>query len=131
MEQAPNTPVRRGPYKRTSLSAKKRIVAAANAGGDWASVAEANGVNVSTARGWLHMESFTPKKRGGYKPRLLSNEMVDKMESWVEHDNQITLCEIQARLLTVHHIEVSTTTIHRELDARVFTYKNLHYELFK
>ncbi|KAH9117567.1 hypothetical protein AeMF1_008792 [Aphanomyces euteiches] len=50
------------------------------------------------------------------------------MESWVEWDNQITLEEIRAKLLLEHNIQASTSTIHRMLDERIFTYKNVHHE---
>ncbi|KAH9103403.1 hypothetical protein AeMF1_020253 [Aphanomyces euteiches] len=50
------------------------------------------------------------------------------MESWVEWDNQITLEEIRVKLLLEHNIQASTSTIHRMLDERIFTYKNVHHE---
>ncbi|RQM25779.1 hypothetical protein B5M09_013739 [Aphanomyces astaci] len=50
------------------------------------------------------------------------------LQRWVEHDVQITLQEIKDRLALGLGIEVSTSTLHRELDKRVFTYKTVHYE---
>ncbi|KAH9186475.1 hypothetical protein AeNC1_011547, partial [Aphanomyces euteiches] len=122
------TPPRRGPYKKTSLSAKRRIVAVYDAGGDWKSTATANGIKISTAMGWLHLESWTPKQRGGYRQRILTPDIVDRMEAWVEFDCQITLDKLQARLRDELDINVSTSTINRALDERVFTYKNIHDE---
>ncbi|KAF0704093.1 hypothetical protein AaE_015114 [Aphanomyces astaci] len=111
---APQTPPpRRGPYKRIPLSAKRRVVAAHDAGQDWKSVARANGINESTAKGWLMLDSLTPKQRGGYKPRRLSPQLVDTMEAWVECDCQSTFAELKARIQVDYDIVVSETTIHR------------------
>ncbi|KAH9112347.1 hypothetical protein AeMF1_013306 [Aphanomyces euteiches] len=125
---SPHTPPQRGTYKQIPLSAKRRVLAAYEAGGDWAAVAAANGINKSSARNWFSRPNIEPLPRGGNKPRILTDELVDKMQEWVEFDNQITLQEIKDRLLLEKRIDVSTTTIHRELDKRVFTYKNVHYE---
>ncbi|ETV66298.1 hypothetical protein H257_17201 [Aphanomyces astaci] len=54
-------------YKRIPLSAKKRIVDAFNNAMDWKRVAQAKGVNISSARNWLHLDSLTSKQRGGNK----------------------------------------------------------------
>ncbi|ETV83949.1 hypothetical protein H257_03328 [Aphanomyces astaci] len=83
-------------YKRIPLSAKKRIVDAFNNAMDWKRVAQVNGVNISSARNWLHLDSLTSKQRG--ESRLLTEENVDMLQSWVEHDVQITLQEIKDRL---------------------------------
>ncbi|KAF0704534.1 hypothetical protein AaE_014878 [Aphanomyces astaci] len=48
--------------------------------------------------------------------------------SWVEFDAQITLQEMKDRLMLELGINVSKTTLHRELDKRVLTYKTVHYE---
>ncbi|KAF0775901.1 hypothetical protein AaE_000399 [Aphanomyces astaci] len=55
-------PRRRGKYKKTSESAKRRNVGMYDMNGDWAAVAEAKGVKPSTARGWMYLESLTPKQ---------------------------------------------------------------------
>lgn len=50
------------------------------------------------------------------------------METWVEDDYQITLAEIKQKLEDVLEITASQTTIHRVLNERVYTYKQLHYK---
>ncbi|KAF0704700.1 hypothetical protein AaE_014805 [Aphanomyces astaci] len=47
---------------------------------------------------------------------------------WVEFDSQITLEEIKDRFMLDLEIEVSKSTLHRELDKRVYTFKSVHYE---
>ncbi|RHZ05968.1 hypothetical protein DYB26_008949 [Aphanomyces astaci] len=59
---APQTPPKRT-YKRIPLSAKNRIVDAFNNAMDWMRVAQANGVNISSAGNGLHLDSLTPKQR--------------------------------------------------------------------
>ncbi|KAH9116547.1 hypothetical protein AeMF1_009531 [Aphanomyces euteiches] len=51
-----------------------------------------------------------------------------RKSQYVEFDCQITLDELQARLRDELDINVSTSTINRALDERVFTYKNVHDE---
>ncbi|KAF0710026.1 hypothetical protein AaE_012692 [Aphanomyces astaci] len=80
---APQTPPKRT-YKRIPLSAKNRIVDAFNNAMDWMRIAQANGVNISSAGNWLHLDSLTPKQRGGIKSQLLTEENVDMLQSWVE-----------------------------------------------
>ncbi|RQM19322.1 hypothetical protein B5M09_013920, partial [Aphanomyces astaci] len=64
----------------------------------------------------------------GNKPKLLSPDQVDMLVRWVEFDSQITLEEIKDRLMLELEIEVSKSTLHRELDKRVYTFKSVHYE---
>ncbi|RQM20196.1 hypothetical protein B5M09_011808 [Aphanomyces astaci] len=53
------------------------------------------------------------------------------MEAWVEFDCQITLAELKARIQVDYDIVISETSLHRALEERVFTYKDLHYELLQ
>ncbi|RHY67013.1 hypothetical protein DYB30_009036, partial [Aphanomyces astaci] len=64
----------------------------------------------------------------GNRPKVLTPENIDLAQSWVEFDAQITLQEMKDRLMLELGINVSKTTLHRELDKRVFTYKTVHYE---
>ena len=58
----------RGPYKRHSESAKKRVVAAANEGADWRRIAKANGIKIPTADTWIREQHLTPRRpRGGIR----------------------------------------------------------------
>ncbi|KAF0707471.1 hypothetical protein AaE_013588 [Aphanomyces astaci] len=53
-------PRRLGKYKKALESAKRHIVDIYEMDGDWAAVAEVNGLKPSTARGWLNLKSLTP-----------------------------------------------------------------------
>ncbi|RHY85474.1 hypothetical protein DYB31_006616 [Aphanomyces astaci] len=61
---------------------------------------------------------------GGYRPCLLTSAMVDTIQGWVESDPHMTLQEVKDRVQIELGAQVSTTTLHRELDKRVFTYND-------
>ncbi|KAG9398006.1 hypothetical protein AC1031_015035 [Aphanomyces cochlioides] len=124
----PSPPSRRGKYKKICLSAKKRIQQAYRESRDWKAVAIANDVKLSSCRNFLNFEEIVEKKRGGNKPRILSEENLTMMEKWIEDDPQTTLEEMKLRLEGQHNIHVSNATIHRALMGRVYTFKDCHYE---
>lgn len=99
-EPEPATPPRqrRGPYKRITMSAKKRIRDAYDDCRDWKTVARANGIKARTAQGYTQVDELIERQRGGYRRRILTNKQVDIIHSWVEHDNQETLEELKARV---------------------------------
>lgn len=74
------------------------------------------------------MEEIVKRQRGGYKPKILSEENLLMLERWVEDDPQSTLVELQARLFLDHQIQISTSALHRALDCRTFTLNDPHYE---
>ncbi|KAH9102311.1 hypothetical protein AeMF1_021091 [Aphanomyces euteiches] len=124
----PPPPSRRGKYKKIRLSAKKRIQQAYRESRDWKTVAIANDVKLSSCRNFLNFEDIVEKKRGGNKPRILSEGNLTMMEKWIEDDPQTTLEEMKLRLEGQHNIIVSNATIHRALMGRVYTFKDCHYE---
>ncbi|OQR81299.1 hypothetical protein ACHHYP_16506, partial [Achlya hypogyna] len=97
-------------------------------GDDWKTVAKANGVNVATARSYLCRDDLTYKKRGGYRACKLSEAHLDVVQNWVESECQLTLAEITARIANEINVSVSIPTVHRALDGRAYTYKDVHPE---
>ena len=119
---------RRGPYSKISVAERLRIRDASDAGKDWKVVADANGVNRRTARRYIGLEDIEYKKRGGHKQRKLTEENIDVIQQWVEAECQLTLEEFKARIFNELNIEVAVSTIHRALDGRAFTFKDVHCE---
>ena len=118
--------VKRGPYKKHSSSVcKKRIIATAKKDCDWKLVASANGVPIATAYGWLLRSEDKPKKKGGYRPKKLSPDDVEFMLHLVEKTPTITLLEIKSKVAELREISISTTSIHKYLEAKMYTVKKI------
>ena len=61
-------------------------------------------------------------KPRGHRHRILTAEHIERIRGWVDDDCTVTLSSLQDKIREMFDIEVSTTTIHRNLD-------NLHYSL--
>ena len=117
---------RRGPYRKAAKNdTKLRIIAAAEKDSDWKAAARANGVPIATAYGWLRRADKTSKKRGGYKKSKLTEDDVERMLTYVEENPLITLTEIKSKIQNELDIIISTTTIHKHLDCRLYSEKIL------
>lgn len=116
--------MKRGPYKKVGADARQRIIDCYKAGGDWKLAATANGVAVQTAYGYLKRgEGDGPRKRGGATHRKVDATMVEKMLEYVEENGQITLAEIANKLHEATGVRVSTNTVHKHLNGKLYTLK--------
>jgi transposase len=66
--------------------------------------------------------------KGGNKPKILTNEQIDVMISWVEEECSITLKQLQQKILQNFRNMLSVTTVGNYLEGRVFTIKQTHCE---
>jgi hypothetical protein len=66
--------------------------------------------------------------KGGNKPKILTNEQIDVMISWVEEECSITLKQLQQKILQNLRNMLSVTTVGNYLEGRVFTIKQTHCE---
>lgn len=120
---------RRGPYKKVATNGTKiRIIAVAEKDSDWKAAARANGVPIGTAYGWLYRAEEPCKKRGGYRKKKLSENDIDKILMYVEDNPLITLSNIKCKIETDLGISISTTTIHKYLDCKLYTVKKVLQE---
>jgi transposase len=66
--------------------------------------------------------------KGGNKPKILTNEQIDVMISWVEEECSITLKQLQRKILQNFRNMLSVTTVGNYLEGGVFTIKQTHCE---
>ncbi|RHZ13720.1 hypothetical protein DYB26_011152 [Aphanomyces astaci] len=71
---------------------------------------------------------YAIQKKAWMDASVLTPENIDLAQSWVEFDAQITLQEMKDCFMLELGINVSKSTLHCELDKRVFIYKTVHYE---
>lgn len=117
---------KRGPYKRTPPDARQRVLDVYKAGGDWKLAAEANGINTRTAYGYITKpDGFVPARRGGATATKVSTAMEDKMIEYVEENPLVTLAEIGRKLHQDMGVSLSTNTIHKHLNGRLYTVKKV------
>ena len=55
----------RGKYDKSTETVRRRVIVAADAGDDWATIASANGVKSQTASSWVCKGTAVSKSRGG------------------------------------------------------------------
>ena len=113
---------RRGKYRKYEQE-KKRIIQAAVEQRDWKSVAQANGVAIQTAYGWIRKCEDEPKTRGGARRNKVTPDHVEKMISYVEVNPDISLQAIADNLRAEDGLSISSTTVHNYLDAQPYTVK--------
>lgn len=110
--------------------AKRRVLAVANVDGDWKAVAIANGVPVQTAYGWIRKGDKPDKLRGGKRFTKVEATHVDIMLDWLSENPLLTLKQIKDKLLAEENLTVTTTTIHKHLEAQSYTLKKVVVEPF-
>lgn len=115
-------------YKKNSQEDRKRIVECANRGGDWVSLAATLGVKYKTAFHWIQSGRDIMLPRGGVKPKILTEEDVDAVISWIEAESGTTLRQLKEKIWQNIHKEVSVSTIGNYLEGRLFTLKTVHHE---
>lgn len=114
-------------YNKNNEKDRARIVNCANKGDDWVSLAETLNVKYKTAYHWVRSGRDKMLKKGGKKPKTLSNEIVENMISWVEEDCCITLKQLQSKLIREHNINISTSSVANYLENQLFRLKSVHH----
>ncbi|KAF0685999.1 Aste57867_22202 [Aphanomyces stellatus] len=119
---------RRGSYTKIPMEVKQRIREVYERGLDWKAVAVKHNVKTKSCLNFLYLDELVEKKRGGSKPKLLSEANLEMLDQWLENDPHTTLEEMKTRLLEHHGITISTKTIRCALDGRIYSFKGLHDE---
>lgn len=118
--------MQRKTYKLHTAQDRARIVATANRGEDWVSLAKSLCINYKTAYGWVNSGRSDGPGRGGYKPKKLTENQIDIVMQWVEENCTITLVEMQSRILQDFRQTLCLSTISNYLEGRIFTTKSVH-----
>ena len=123
-----NEEFRRTSYSKTTPRDRELVVECSNRGGDWKSLADSLGVKYQTAYSWIRSGSVEALKRGGAKPRVLSEDHVNILLQWLENDCSLTLVQMKSNLLNEHNVDVSTSSIANYLNNQMYTTKKVHWE---
>lgn len=115
-------------YKKHSNMDRERIVVCANRGEDWVNLAETLNVPYKTAYTWVSSGRSLMLKKGGVKPKALSEDQLDRVIEWLEEDSGLTLKQIQRKVVATFEKIVSIATIGNYLEGRLFTLKQVHLQ---
>lgn len=115
-------------YATTTARDRERIVECSNRGEDWKALAVTLGVNYQTAYTWIRSGQLEGAKRGGRRPKVLSDHQVEMLVSWLESDCSLTLVQMKQRLLVEENVILSTTSIANYLEGQAYTIKRIHWE---
>lgn len=115
-------------YMKNTQQDRERILTCANRGEDWVALAVTLGIKYKTAFHWVHSGRDVMLHKGGVKPKILTEEQIDVLISWVEEDCSITLKQLQQKIFQNFQVVVSVTTVGNYLEGRVFTIKQSHFE---
>lgn len=122
-------PIVRKTYNKYGKQDRERIVTCANRGEDWVALASALQVNYKTAFTWITSGRPENLKKGGLKPKSLTEDETELIIEWVEEDCGITLKQIKEKILRDFNKVIAISTIGNYLEGRLFTIKNTHKEL--
>jgi transposase len=109
-----------------SLDLRQRIVDAVKAGESKASASRRFRVSHATVRNFLKLDalgSLEPRKKKKRADRKFTPDALDALKAWLEEKNDLTLKQLQKRLLADFHIQVSQPSIWDRLTAMNLAWK--------
>ena len=113
---------------RSSARDRQIIIEAANRGDDWVSLAANLNIKRATAYSWIRSGKLSIGRRGGVRPKKITDELKEMMLTWIEAKPSISLQKIQTKLASDHGVAVSITTVGNYLEGAMYTVKQVHYE---
>ncbi|KAE8877928.1 hypothetical protein PF005_g27481 [Phytophthora fragariae] len=118
-------------YNRYALATKLRILDAVRTGGNWESVAQADDVNINTARSWLRRyptssAALHAPLRGGKRAQKMTVDGHAFLMSKLSIDPDLTLRQLADELERAWSISVCAQTVKNHLDASLITMKQFH-----
>lgn len=120
--------VERKTYKKYSTQDRKRILDAADKGNDWSELAASLNVSYKTAHRWVTDTNEIPLKRGGCKPRSLTEDEIETILTWIEVKPDITLREISSKIFGEFEKRVCISTVSNTLHGRMYSIKAVHVQ---
>lgn len=123
-----NEPITRQRYGKYTDRDRQRIVTCANRGDDWVALAASLGVKYKTAFHWVRSGRDVMLAKGGKKPKIMTEDEIDLIISWIEEKCDYTMKQIKEKILQTFEKNVSVSTIGNYLEGRLFTVKQVHKE---
>ncbi|KAK9692598.1 Ring finger domain [Popillia japonica] len=93
--------VARKVYRRYNNQDRERVVASANRGEGWTALAKSLPVHYKTAYHWVNSGREKMLAEGGYKPKILSEEEINTLLSWLEENCSLTLKQIKTSITSI------------------------------
>ena len=112
--------------QKTQKEDRRRIVECANKGENWVALANTLDVKYKTAYAWIRSGEYETVGKGGKKPRILSDAMIQRTLEWLEEDCELTLKQLTAKICDTYNVTVCTSTLANVLEAKCFTTKRTH-----
>ncbi|XP_037808318.1 uncharacterized protein LOC119601452 [Lucilia sericata] len=117
----------RGKYNNISSDKKDILIKFYEEGKTITESAEIAGINKNTATSIINRYKkdgyVAVKKRGGRRHSKLNTEILNKIEEIIERNSSITLKGIREKILEIHNVDLSTTSIHNALKTLRITLK--------
>lgn len=120
--------VTRKKYKPHNEQDRKRIIEYASKGSDWTELATSLGIKYQTAYTWITKNRGYLAKRGGRKPRVLNDQEINLIMSWVESNPTISLQQIKQKVYAEFRKWISISTISNTLHGQLYSVKCCHAE---
>ncbi|XP_058117021.1 uncharacterized protein LOC131259529 isoform X2 [Anopheles coustani] len=117
----------RGRIKTTSAADRERVIDAYDSGLTPSLISQFLSIKRSTVYGILrnywNTGEIEAKKRGGIKTKKLSSSVSSTIRLWMDEDSSLTLRKLREKVKECYGIEVSATTIARELHSFHYSFK--------
>uniref|UniRef100_A0A182MKK7 CCHC-type domain-containing protein n=1 Tax=Anopheles culicifacies TaxID=139723 RepID=A0A182MKK7_9DIPT len=115
--------------KTTSNEDRERVIQANENGYTPSMIAEMLSMKRSTVysilKKYFKTSEAEASKRGGIKPKKLKSAAVADIQSWIDEDCAISLKKLSQKIFERHSIQVSATTIAREIKNFNYTFKRI------
>lgn len=112
-------------YNKHNNQDRSRVIECFERGGDWKSMASSLNIKYSTAYKWIRSGERNQMQRGGYKPKMLSDENIAFLISKLEDDCEMTLKQLKNELFQQFNITCCVSTIANYLNGQLFTFKKV------
>lgn len=120
--------IARKQHKKYNNQDRQRIVECANRGGDWVTLAQSLGIKYKTAYHWMRSGKETTNRRGGFKPKSLTEDQIGRIIEWIEEDGSLSLKQVKEKVFREFHESVCISTIGNYLEGQLFTLKQVHHQ---
>ena len=117
-------------YTKYAIDLKKKLIDAINEGKSMELACDVLKIDVRSGQRFYkeykdHGELLPALPRGGNRLKLLNDEQIEQVRSWIDDDCTISLSLIKGRILWEMLISVSESTIYNYIKAFHYTFKKV------